>query len=295
MMICANLAAPDAFLRSMPNPDEQPYPLFDLELARRLERAEAESNARFVEARAKVFPDHGAAWIEVAGAYAMFDGPSSPCTQTFGLGLFDPAQTADLEKLEQFFFDRGAAVCHEICPLAGVALMATLNERGYKPIEVSSVLFRPIHRGMKLGSAHSERIRVRPASSADRPQVDETMAAGWGHVQEVSGMMRELADVCANTSGLSSFLVEMNDEVIATGNLAIRGDVAQLAGACTIPQARKQGAQLALLEKRLQFAAEQGCKLATMAAEPGSASQRNAERHGFRIAYTRVKWQLSRL
>jgi GNAT superfamily N-acetyltransferase len=119
------------------------------------------------------------------------------------------------------------------------------------------------------------------------------MAAGWSHVREVSGMMRELADVCANTSGLFSFLVELDDEVIATGNLAIRGEVAQLAGACTIPQARKQGAQLALLEKRLQFAAEQGCKLATMGAEPGSASQRNAERHGFRIAYTRVKWQLS--
>ena len=29
-------------------------------------------------------------------------------------------------------------------------------------------------------------------------------------------------------------------------------------------------------------------------AEPGSASQRNAERQGFRIAYTRVKWQLAR-
>jgi hypothetical protein len=24
----------------------------------------------------------------------------------------------------------------------------------------------------------------------------------------------------------------------------------------------------------------------------GSASQRNAERHGFRIAYTRIKWSL---
>jgi hypothetical protein len=29
-----------------------------------------------------------------------------------------------------------------------------------------------------------------------------------------------------------------------------------------------------------------------MVAQPGSASQRNAERHGFRIAYTRTKWQL---
>ena len=30
-----------------------------------------------------------------------------------------------------------------------------------------------------------------------------------------------------------------------------------------------------------------------MAAEPGSGSQRNAERQGFRIAYARTKWQLA--
>jgi hypothetical protein len=30
-----------------------------------------------------------------------------------------------------------------------------------------------------------------------------------------------------------------------------------------------------------------------MGALPGSPSQRNAERHGFRIAYTRTKWASS--
>jgi predicted acetyltransferase len=69
--------------------------------------------------------------------------------------------------------------------------------------------------------------------------------------------------------------------------------VALMAGASTIPDARKQGAQLALLENRLRFAAEQGCDIAMMCALPGSASQRNAERQGFRIAYTRIKWQLA--
>ena len=63
--------------------------LTDLVLARRLERAEAQSNVDFVEARARVFPDSGATWVDVAGAYAMFDGVTSPLTQTFGLGLFD--------------------------------------------------------------------------------------------------------------------------------------------------------------------------------------------------------------
>ncbi len=32
--------------------------------------------------------------------------------------------------------------------------------------------------------------------------------------------------------------------------------------------------------------------LAMMGAQPGSTSQRNAERQGFRIVYTRIKWQL---
>ena len=58
----------------------------DLDLARRLDRAEAEGGARFVEARARAFPESGATWIEVAGAYAMYDGAASPVTQTSAWG-----------------------------------------------------------------------------------------------------------------------------------------------------------------------------------------------------------------
>jgi hypothetical protein len=58
---------------------------------------------------------------------------------------------------------------------------------------------------------------------------------------------------------------------------------------------RRQGLQSALLRERLRYAFEQGCDLASMAAEAGSGSQHNAERSGFRIAYTRTKWQLATL
>jgi len=89
-------------------------------------------------------------------------------------------------------------------------------------------------------------------------------------------------------------LAELDGQPIATGGLSINDGVALLAGASTVPESRKQGAQLALLESRLRHAAESGCDLAMMGAQPGSASQRNAERHGFRIAYTRIKWRLAR-
>jgi hypothetical protein len=42
----------------------------------------------------------------------------------------------------------------------------------------------------------------------------------------------------------------------------------------------------------MRYAFEHGCDLAMMVAEAGSGSQHNAERQGFRIAYTRTKWRL---
>lgn len=63
------------------------------------------------------------------------------------------------------------------------------------------------------------------------------------------------------------------------------------AGACTIPEARRQGAQLALLQARLTFAAKPDIDLAMVVTAPGSASHRNAERQGFRPVYTRAKWR----
>ena len=110
---------------------EQSTPFSDLSLSRRLERAEGRSNANFVEARAEHNPKIGAEWIEVAGAYAMFDGIGSPVTQTFGLGVFGPVTQADLEKLEEFFQQRGAHVHHEVSPFADASLLTLLNEWGY--------------------------------------------------------------------------------------------------------------------------------------------------------------------
>src|SRR5438128_4477873 len=52
----------DAIMSIRVIPDGMRYPLADLALARRLERAEAHANARFVEARARLFPSSGARW-----------------------------------------------------------------------------------------------------------------------------------------------------------------------------------------------------------------------------------------
>ena len=99
--------------------------------------------------------------------------------------------------------------------------------------------------------------------------------------------------VSAHRADARSFFAELDGQPIATGAMSICEGVALFAGASTVPAGRRQGAQLALLNARLSYAAENGCDLAMMCAAPGSSSQRNAERQGFRIAYTRLKWQLT--
>jgi GNAT superfamily N-acetyltransferase len=267
------------------------YPFADLELARRLEQTEARGNAQFVEARARVFPDLGARWIKVAGACAMFDGPGSPVTQTFGLGMSEPLTAEHFDELEQFFFKRGADVFHEVCPLADPTTFALLSERGYKPIEFSNVLYRPISADLRLDASRNEKIEVRLRRDDEVDLWAATLVEGWSEFTEVADFLRDMGQVTARSQSLA-FLAELDGKAIATGALTIAGDVALLAGASTIPSARRQGAQLALLEQRLRYAATRGCTIAMMVTLPGSGSQRNAERHGFRIAYTRTKWYL---
>jgi hypothetical protein len=269
------------------------YPFADLELARRLERTEARANAAFVDARARLDPASGATWLEAAGAYAMFDGVESPITQTFGLGLFADAGDEDLARLEAFFEGRGAPVFHEVSPMADPALVGRLSARGYHPIELTSVLFRPT--AGELSGPRTPGLTVRRAGPEEAEQWAGVMAEGWA--SEAPGLgdfMFTLGQTSANAEGYHGFLAELDGRPVASGGLSLGEGVALLAGASTIPAARRQGAQLALLQARLRFAAGQGYPLAMMAALPGSASQRNAERQGFRIAYTRIKWQLRR-
>lgn len=276
------------------NPTQDPtFPFVDASLARRLEGAEARSNAEFIEAKAALRQGCGAEWIEVGGTRAMFDFAGSPLTQTFGLGVFEEATGDHLDELEAFYRERNSDVFHEVSPLAGARVFALMSRRGYHPIELSSVMYRPIQRDLRLDVKRNEQIEVRRIEAGEESLWARTSARGWSELSDhLEGFMLEVAEVCSLRPNAPLFVAQIGGETISAGTLILSDGVVHLGGACTIPEARRQGAQLALLEERLRYGTERGCDIALMGAEPGSASQRNAERHGFRIAYTRTKWQL---
>ena len=260
----------------------------DIALARRLEQTEGRGNAAFVDAQARLDPASGAIWKIAGGTSVMFAGVGSPITQTFGLGMHQSLNEDDLDAIERFFKSRGAAVNHEVCPLAGVEVFATLARRGYKPVELSSVLYRPIDATTRVPA--NPGLTVRRVEQSDAALYAKVSSQGWSEqpelMQYIEGFAR-LSVACA-----TCFVAEKDGTPLATAALFMHEGTALLAGASTIPSGRRQGAQNALLDTRLQTAASHGCSLAMMVATPGSASQRNAERQGFRIAYTRTKWQL---
>lgn len=273
---------------------QQEWPFSDVALARRLERTEGKSNADFVDARARVEPASRACWIEVDGTLAMFDGVGSPLTQTFGLGIDAPVSGDTLQRIESFFHERGAEVFHEVSPLADVSALPLLTARGYRPIELSSVLVRPVALGVEPIPSGRSRVATRVARPEEAELWAETAAAGWSESREAAAFVRQLGTVMMNSRCTTPFFAEIDGRQVATGGLNIHDGVALFAGASTVPEFRNRGAQNALLEARLRYAGERGCDLAMMVALPGSSSQKNAERSGFRIAYTRTKWRLAR-
>ena len=266
------------------------YPAVDLALARKLERAEGMANAAYVEARRELQPAAGAEWIEVAGLYAMFDGAASPLTQTFGLGVFEPFLAPEFDRVEAFFRRRGVPTAHETCALVARETLSLLSSRGYSPIEASTVLVRP----SAITSAFAQSpITVRLVDGEEAGLWSRVAAQGWSSESaELAAFVEDFGAIVARTRGVCCFLAELDDQPIAAAALNIANDVALLAGASTIPAARRRGAQRSLLEARLRYAAERGIELAMVVTQPGSASQRNAERQGFRPVYTRAKWQL---
>jgi hypothetical protein len=267
------------------------FPTVDLALARRLERAEGSANAAFVEARREVHPHVGAAWIEVGGVYAMFDGAASPLTQTFGLGIFDRIRDAELDRIESFFGERNAPTFHEVSSFAPPDILNLLSARGYAPIDASTVLVLPTTR---RSQGDDGPVTVRAIGAEESALWIRVAAQGWRAESEALGaFIEDMGAVMVRARGVHAFVADLDGETIAAGTLVISNGVALLAGASTIPAGRRRGAQRALLRARLECAAALGIDLAMLVAQPGSASQRNALRQGFRPVYLRSKWQLT--
>jgi GNAT superfamily N-acetyltransferase len=256
----------------------------DLEFARRLEMAETIPPNCF-EALRKYSPTDPIALLKVAGGYAFCCGPGYPVNQVVGMGLYGEVTAKDIDELEEFFRSRGVPSSVVLSPLADESLRNLLGERGYGIAEFNSVLICPIRAGEPFVPPDGIAIeRVIPETVGDWMS---TIAKGFEQdivvAESVFGGFSALP-------GATSFLARIEGKVVggAGGRIIPEARIAALFGTATLPEYRGRGVQTALIARRLHEASLHGCEYAVVSTNPGSGSQRNMERRGFRVAYTKT-------
>jgi GNAT superfamily N-acetyltransferase len=271
-----------------------PQLLLTLELARRIEIAEARAAMETAELMDRQRAGTSAAVEHIAGGAAIYCGPDSPVTQAVGLGLNGPVTDDDMDRLENFYRTRSETVRVETCPLADASLIAQFRKRGYQATEFSNVFAASLQPD---GLPASFRPELPPDTSIEKISPDEldlwtlTVAEGFAETFPVTKEMLNVMKLFAQGPHTECYLALVEGKPAAGGTLAIRDGSAGLFGASTLPAFRNRGLQTALLQLRLERARAAGCDLAVSLARPGSASERNIARHGLQTLYTRIKFE----
>ena len=258
----------------------------DLDLARRLEGVEAWCGAEFARARMQTRPEADTAAVSVAGGYAFFFGAGSPLTEAKGMGMSGPVAAEELDQMEHVFSVRGVPAKVMVCPLADPSLLDGLTRRGYQPTGFEDVLYRALDRFETFPPPGE--IAVAWAGPEQTELYGQTLARGFVAPEEPGPEILEITAMATCVEGMKGLLARVDGKPAGAASLLIRNGLALLAGASTLPPYRNRGIQTSLAYIRLDYAAAAGCELATMGAAPGSTSHRNAERLGFRVAYSKL-------
>jgi len=257
-------------------------------LAREIELAEAQAAVACVEKLKELKPEASGAVEPIAGGYAIYCGANSHVTQAVGLGLSGYVSAEQFDRLERFYFSREEPVRVETCPLADPSLFEQYSQRGYRVTEFSNVMARDV---IKQRSIKANGIEVRRASRDELELWTFTVAQGFFENLPVTQEILDVMRMFAMAKDTECYLARIEGRVVGGATLALRGKIAGLFGASTLPEFRKRGVQTALLHARLERAEQVGCELAVSLALPGSISQRNITRQGFQTLYTRVKFE----
>jgi hypothetical protein len=257
--------------------------MMGVDLARRLEAAEALIGVACAQAHQRLDPAVGATVLEVAGGYAIFVGAESPLTHAIGLGMRGEVRADELDRMEEFYRERDALVSLELCPLAHASLIELLGERGYRMTEFNNALVRPL-----AGAEFAPAGAARPADADEEQLWSRTVGSGFLEKDQLTPEEMDVGRAIWHMPGARCYLSCVGGRAAAGAAMAVHSGLATLFADSTMLGFRGAGLQSGLIRERLRAAVEAGCDLATASTMPGSISQRNYERNGFQVAYTKI-------
>jgi len=257
----------------------------DHPLAVRLEETQGWRALNYAHASAQIGQEGAFATITVGGALVIYGGPRIPVNRTVGLGMYGLVTSEDFATIEEFYNQRSADTYIDCCPLADSSLLPLLQARGYAIQGWLSMLFMPLPSAL---------VETNPAIHVSRATADQaelwlaTSARGFDGIDEVSDQTLHVLKPNFFAENATCYIAWQGDTPVATGGMYWHNGVVELGGTSTLVAYRNQGAQGALIQRRLQDAHASGCDLAVVQTSPGSPSQRNMQRRSFQLAYSRA-------
>ena len=262
------------------------------DLAARIDRAEGRLCAGIARTVAAQTPHEGSDIIEIGGGVAVFAGSGSPTNKMIGVGFEGVPDAAALDAVERLFAAHGAPLQAEVSTLADPAFHACLVRRGYEPRGFENVLGHPLT-DIETAAAN---IAIEPVDAGDLTAWMDVVTTAFaapdtggvgGDAIPPSDELRRWLGITVTVPGFQLISARIGKELAGGGSLRIDGTIAQLAGAATLPAFRRRGVQSALLARRLATARAAGCEVAVVTTQPASKSQRNVQRSGFHLLYSR--------
>jgi len=264
----------------------------DKAFARRLESCEEMPQVLYARVFQKTRPEIGAAEEEICGGHMIFAGLGSPIGRATGAGLDRPFTAPDLDRVEEFYRAHKAPSQVDLCSMHEPAVFELFKERGYAIAELNNVLYR------KLDTREEEEEKMPPPPAGceiRRSRLEEADQTGAivesaffpdGAPEAYRGLIAPFYQM----ERALAFVASVEGRLVAcgTGLVIPEHRVFALCGAGTLAAFRGRGLQTALLRARMAAASAAGCEYAAVVTQGGTTSQRNAERLGFRVAYSKV-------
>jgi len=153
---------------------------------------------------------------------------------------------------------------------------------------LNNVLFRRLGNEELAALPTGATIRNGDASRAEE-FADIVVRAFYPDGNEPEGFTAMISPIY-QVDGAVLFVAEVDGKPVACGAGLIIPEhkILALFGAGTLPEYRRRGLQTALLRTRMAVAAQEGCEYAVIVTRGGTTSQHNAERLGFRVAYSKA-------
>lgn len=198
------------------------------------------------------------------------------------------ASVETLDDILRFYEEREIPARFEVTPAqSSPELFRSLSARGFFQCGFHTVLYGE---AKTLSSRPISNINVRPLEASEFDLFGEIYTRGFGMPEFLKQPVAQNNLVLHGHEDWRFYLASIEGKAAGIGVLFMKNGIGTMAASAVLPEYRNRGVHRALLAARIDEAKQHGCSIIAGQASFGSGSQRNMERAGMKIAYTKALW-----